>query len=312
MAAMTRRLPNLNQLRAFEAAARHLSFKNAAEELHVTHAAISHQIKALEEDLGRPLFRRLTRKVELLPEAADLAERLAANLDDIAEAVARIREEKSKGHLKISAVPAFGYRFVLPRLPDFHATHPGLEVELDLQAGLADLDGGGFDAGLRYGGGDWPGLDTRLIFRDTLAPLCAPAFLADRQLPLDPAEIATLPFAVSRGANRDWQSWCRTHGLDNPPRPAPLMLENRAVVLDYTVSGSGIALVDLRFAAKELETGQLICLHPTTVRGVNGTYLAWPRTPVADPRLLAFGDWLADQTATMEITVNGEVMSLPA
>ena len=107
MAAMTRRLPNLNQLRAFEAAARHLSFKNAAEELHVTHAAISHQIKALEEDLGRPLFRRLTRKVELLPEAADLAERLAANLDDIAEAVARIREEKSKGHLKISAVPAF-------------------------------------------------------------------------------------------------------------------------------------------------------------------------------------------------------------
>jgi len=289
---MSRRLPNLNQLRAFEAAARHLSFKKAADELHVTHAAISHQIKALEEDLGRPLFRRLTRQVELVPEAAELARHLARSFDEIAGAVHGLRLSGLRGRLRITAVPAFGYRFVLPILPAFGAAHPEIEVEVDLHAGIVELGGDGHDAALRYGGGEWAGIDARIIARDTMTPVASPALIAGEALPLSPARIAALPYAVSPGARRDWRNWCRAVGLENPARPTPLVLENRAMVLDFLVSGGGVGLADLLFASRELESGQLVRLHPATVAGVNGTYLVWPKAPPTDPKIAAFGDWL--------------------
>lgn len=292
---MNRRLPNLNQLRAFEAAARHLSFKSAAEELHVTHAAISHQIKALEEDLGRPLFHRLTRKVELAPDAEAFAQSLGVSFDRIAEAAALVRDARAEGVIRISAVPAFGYRFVLPRLGQFREAFPKIEVEIELHAGLADLGGEGFDAALRYGAGTWPGLDGMLIFGDLLAPMASPALLAGRPLPLGDDEIAALPYAVSPGASRDWRRWFRARGQENLARPQPIALENRAVVLDYLLSGAGAALADLRFAAIELAAGHLVQLHPETIRGTNGTFLVWPKASVADPRIAAFGTWLKQE-----------------
>lgn len=300
---MTRSLPSLKQLRAFEAAARLGSFKEAAEELHVTHAAISHQIKALEEDLGRPLFRRLTRKVELLPEAAELADKLTQSFAGIADAVDHIRMTKTGGKLRISSVPAFGYRFVLPRLSEFQKQNPQIDVKVDLHAGIVDLTQGAFDVAIRYGAGDWPGVEARLIFQDRSAPVCAPERVAGKDLPLDPSEIAAMPYAVSPGAEKDWQMWCRNVGLNNPVRPAPIKLDNRAVVLDFLLTGGGVALVDQRFAAQELGNGHLVRLHPDTVTGVNGTYLVWPKTTVSDPKIVAFGDWLAKEVEDMNISV---------
>ena len=302
---MSRRLPNLNQLRAFEAAARHLSFKKAAEELHVTHAAVSHQIKALEEDLGRPLFRRLPRKVELEAGAAEFALRLGASFDQIEEAASSIRDTKQSGRIRMSAVPAFGYRFVLPRLARFREAHPDIEVEIELQAGIVSLEDGEFDAALRYGGGAWAGLDKMLIFRDILAVVASPTLIAGRALPLAPVEIAGMPYAVSTGAGRDWRSWCAGQGLESPERPAPLPLDNRAVVLDFLLAGGGVALTDLRFAANELASGQLVQLHPDTVEGTNGTYLVWPKTRVVDPKLTAFGAWLRSEVAAMDTVRDG-------
>lgn len=296
-----RHLPNLKQLRAFEAAARHLSFKAAAEELHVTHAAISHQIKALEEDLGRPLFRRLPRKVELLPDAEALALQLTHHLDEIAEATSKLRQSLKKGRLCISSVPAFGYRFVLPQLPDFHQRFPDIDLDIEFQSGLVEFDGH-YDAALRYGAGEWAGLDCRLISRDEIAPISAPSLVAGLDLPLDPTTIAALPYAVSPGADQDWIAWARKHGLGNPPRPHPLVLDNRAVVLDFILSGAGIALTDLRFCSKELEDGRLVRLQPGTIAGVNGTYLVWPKAPIADPKITAFGDWLVGKTGEMNIS----------
>ncbi len=299
---MTRRLPPLNQLRAFEAAARLGSFKAAADELHVTHTAVSHQIKALEEELARPLFRRITRGVELLPEAEKLVSELSRSFDAITQAVDEVRARTHAGKLRISAVPAFGYRYVIPRLPKFRKQQPDLDIEFVLNARLADLDTGEFDAALRYGKGDWPGLDRREIFRDRMAPIAAPSLLDGRKTPLDAAEIAALPFAVSAGSRTDWDSWCRLLGLDNPARPTPLTLENRAVMLDFVLSGAGIALIDLTFASKELETGNLVQLHPETISGVNATYLAWKRMPVPDPRLTVFGDWLVGEVTNHGIS----------
>ena len=295
-------LPSLKQLRVFEAAARLGSFKAAADELHVTHAVVSHQIKALEEYLGRPLFHRLTRKVELVPEAIALADQLTQSFGDIAEAVDKVIDPQDGGALRISSVPAFGYRFVLPQLAEFHAQHPKIDVEVSLQAGIVDLSGGQFDAAIRYGKGDWPGFETRLIFRDQSAPLCTPDRVAGKVLPLDPQEIAAMPFAVSPGADQDWQTWCRNLGLNNPARPTPINLENRAVMLDFLLTGSGVALIDLKFASRELESGQLVCLHPEKIDGVNGVYLVWPKSSVPDPKITVFGDWLVKEIDDLDIS----------
>lgn len=295
-------LPSLKQLRAFEAAARLGSFKAAAEELHVTHAAISHQIKALEEYLARPLFHRLTRKVELVPEAAALAERLTQSFEEISDAVEQVRQAKDGGQIRISSVPAFGYRFVLPRLPEFQALHPQIDIQIDLQASVVDMAAGGFDAAIRYGAGDWPGLEARLIFRDLTTPVCAPELVKGRALPLEPKDIAAMPYATSPGADRDWQNWCKAHRLANPARPTPIRLENRAVVLDFLLTGGGVAMTDLRFAVLELQRGQLVRLHHDAIDGVNGTYLVWPKTPVPDPKLTAFGDWLVTAVEAMDLS----------
>lgn len=298
---MGRTLPNLNQLRAFEAAARHLSFKQAAEELHVTQAAISHQIKALEEDLGVELFRRVTRGVKLLPEAEAFATQLTHNFHAMAEAAARLRGGRFHGPLRISSVPAYGMRVLLPRLSTFFDRHPDFDVDIKLEFALTDFQNA--DAAIRYGKGNWPDVTTRLLHRDIVAPICAPELVKGETLPLTPERLLTFPIAQSPGASDDWKAWLQAAGIRGEGPEDYRKMENRAVVLDYLLTGSGIALADLRFAAKELATGQLIRLHPAMVEGVNGIYLVHPKTEFPDARLTAFGTWLAAEAAAMDISV---------
>jgi len=296
---MGRPLPNLNQLRAFEAAARHLSFKLAAEELHVTQAAVSHQIKALEEDLGTALFRRVTRGVQLLPAAEIFAAELTRHFEEMATAAARLRQGQTKRPLRISSVPAYGMRVLLPRLHKFKDSHPGIEIDIGLELGLTDFHD--VDAALRYGRGNWPGVISRLLHRDILAPVCVPRLVSGRSLPLAPEVLATMPVAMSPGAADDWTAWFRAAHYQGPVDRDCQQIDNRAVELDYLLTGNGIGLIDLRFAAKELASGQLVRLHPLTVAGVNGIHLVQPKTGIPDARLAAFGDWLKAEAEAMEI-----------
>jgi DNA-binding transcriptional LysR family regulator len=138
-----------------------------------------------------------------------------------------------------------------------------------------------------------------------LAPVASPAFLSGHPPQLSPDAIAALPYAISPGARLDWRNWCRTQGLENPARPAPLELENRAMVLDYLMSGGGIGLADMLFASRELDSGQLVRLHPDTIAGVNGIYLVWPKTPMPDPKIIAFGEWLSAEIETIDVSTRG-------
>jgi LysR family glycine cleavage system transcriptional activator len=297
---MHRHLPNLNQLRAFEAAARHRSFKMAADELHVTHAAISHQIKALEEDLGMQLFRRVTRGVQLAPEAEIFAADLSRSFEAITEAAARVVQARKSGPLRISSVPAYGMRVLLPRLPGLKSRHPDLDLAVDLELGLTDFST--VDAALRYGKGGWSGVTAELVHRDILCPVCAPALVAGRRLPLSPRDIVGLPIAISPGAEEDWKNWLRAAG-HRGAGPADLRrMENRAVVLDYLLTGMGAALADLRFAATELMSGQLVRLHKATVAGVNAIHLVYPQTGFPDRRIVAFGAWLKAEAEAMDLS----------
>ena len=186
---MSRRLPNLNQLRAFEAAARHLSFADAAKELFVTPAAVSHQIKALEEFYGCRLFDRFNREVRLTAAAKELAASLSKTLDEIAEASHQFQATQLGGRLRLSSSPFYANRMILPYLDQFRTLYPYLEVEFDYRYSFADFVEDDIDAGLRYGQGDWGDVHSRLIHYDLVSPVTSPALVRELELPLSPQKI---------------------------------------------------------------------------------------------------------------------------
>jgi LysR family glycine cleavage system transcriptional activator len=297
---MARRLPSLTQLRAFEAAARLGSFKAAAEELHVTQAAISHQIKALEHDLGRPLFHRATRHVRLLQEAAPLAAQLTQGFEGIASAVEDLRSTAMTGVLRLSVAPFFGNRWLKPRLARFSALHPEIEIETVLSFDNADLEAEGFDGAVRYGTGDWPGLDSHLIYRDRVGPVAAPELVAHRETPLPVAALAALPLATTRDWQGDWQDWFAAAALPSGPVAEPVVYGSRALVFDAILSGQAMAIFDLRMTAADEAKGRLVRLHPLIAERPQGIHVAVPGNRAADPRIAAFVAWLRLEAGQLE------------
>jgi LysR family glycine cleavage system transcriptional activator len=294
---MARRLPQLNQLRAFEAAARHLSFKDAADELHVTHAAVSHQIKALEEFLGRKLFHRLTRKVRLTEEANLYAAELTGAFDRIAEATSGFVPVGMKGTLRLSVAPFYGNRWLLPRLHRFHERFPDLRVQPMLEIGLVEFGDNQVDAAIRYGLGNWPGLDQIALHDDKIAPVCAPQLVARKKLPLAAGAISEMPLAATSGQVHDWVNWFGAAGLRCQTVTPAVEYGDRALTLDFAIAGNGVALADIRFAQTDILAGHLVQIHPLTIKRPQGMYLVYLKSPHPDPRVLAFGDWILEEVA---------------
>ncbi|WP_172331942.1 LysR substrate-binding domain-containing protein [Mangrovicoccus sp. HB161399] len=294
---MARRLPSLNQLRAFEAAARHGSIKDGAEELCVTPAAVGHQIKALERALDTALFHRRPRRLELTADGRRLAREVGLALDRLEQAVAQASRRDPGGTLNISIAPFFGNRWLLPRLPGFHALHPGLEVKPSLSFDYVDLADGSFDAALRYGSGDWPGLEAVPIFRDCLRPVCAPQLAGDLRLPLSADEILALPRAFGRGWPGDWAAWAEAAGAESPEASRAAGYDSRAFMFDAALSGQAVILADGRMTAADEAAGRLVCLSPLAVERPQGIYLV-SGARQADPRLALFADWLKAEAAS--------------
>ena len=296
---MPNRLPSFKQLRAFEAAVRLGSFKDAARELFVTQAAISHQIKALEEALGVRLFVRRTREVRPTGEARAYAERLAQAFDMVAAATADIDRKRMSGSLRISVAPFYGNRWLLPRLDAFRGLYPDLDLEASLSFDLVDFKSSGIDAAVRYGLGDWPGLRAMSIHRDLVGPVCAPQLLAGRTPPLDPGEIAHMPLVTTARWKEDWSAWFWAAG--GPESTAPMTeFENRAFAFDAALSGNGVFLADIRMTASSEAAGNLVRLHPLTVERPQGIHLVFPASPVADPRIEALGEWMRREAGAGE------------
>src|SRR5690349_11702865 len=212
------RLPPLNALRAFDAAARHLSFAEAAEELHVTPAAISHQIKALEDDLGVKLFRRLNRAVRLTDAGQACLPGLRDGFERIAEAVARARQGDSVGVLTVTSSPAVAAKWLVPRLERFRERHPGIDLRIDASMRMVDLAREDVHVGLRYGAGKYPGLHTEQLLRSQVFPVCAPALLKGKYPLRKPEDLRhhtlihdeTIPLDPS---GPDWTMWLRAAGI---------------------------------------------------------------------------------------------------
>ncbi|MCL1501144.1 LysR family transcriptional regulator AmpR [Xanthomonas nasturtii] len=253
------RLP-LNALRAFEAAARHQNLTRAADELCVSQAALSHQIKALEQRLGTSLFHRLPRGVALTDEGAALAPVLGDAFDRIAATLERFADGRYREVLSVGVVGTFATGWLLPRLAAFHAAHPGIELRLSTHNNRVDLAGEGLDLAIRFGDGDWQGQVAEAVMEAPFAPVCAPAMARSLRTPDDLAQVPLL-----RSYRLDeWPRWFRAAGTtDVPARGA--MFDSSLTLASAAAAGAGVALLPLPMFREDLDAGRLVCPFPITI-----------------------------------------------
>ncbi len=288
---MSRRLPSLNQIRAFEAAARHQSIKDGADELCVTPAAVGHQIRALESFLEVALFHRGVRQITLTDEGRRLAEDIGEALDRIEAAVAPALNNSLSGTLKVSIAPFFGNRWLLPRLEKFSALYPEIDVQPVLSFDYVDLAKDGFDAAVRYGNGAWDGTTAELVFHDTLRPVCAPQLVEGRTLPLAPDDILSLPLASAKNWPDDWSVWADATGSASAQELAPHQFESRAFMFDSALSGQAVILADPRMTSADESAGRLICLTERSVQRSQGIHIVTAASAMGR-KVQAFAEWM--------------------
>src|SRR6202161_4219225 len=208
------RLPSVNGLAAFEAAARHLSFTIAASELNVTQTAISHQIRRLEEELGIRLFVRKNRALALTPEARDYLPGIRAAFDDLRLATDRLLRKENDRVLTVSTLASLAAKWLLPRLTAFQEAHPGLDVRITTSTALVDFRDGDVDAAIRYGRGHWPGMRADWLTADELFPVCSPALLTGNKPLRSPQDLADHTLLHTSGIyDDDWRLWLTAAGL---------------------------------------------------------------------------------------------------
>ena len=297
---MTRWLPTLNALRAFEAAARHLSFTEAAQELNVTQAAISHQVKALEEQLGLPLFRRLNRRLLLTDAGQTYVSGLTEAFDGIAEATEQVTSGRGSGSLRISTLPSMAAKWLLPRLSRFRTRHPEIDVFVSASHGLADFRRDDLHLAIRYGQGSYPGLEAVLLMEDEIFVVCSPQLLASG-LPLHtPADLRhhTLLHDTSvEAGRRDWRVWLERTGETGVDPDRGPGFSDANLILEAVMAGEGVALTRRSLAAGDLAAGRLAIPFGPIRPAPNRYYLVHPKGSAEIPKVRKFTDWLHEEAA---------------
>jgi LysR family glycine cleavage system transcriptional activator len=287
-------LPPLHALRSFEAAARHLNFSRAGAELHITPGAISHQMKALERDLGVTLFHRRSRGVALTQAGELLATTVRDALDRIARGVAELRGRPHRA-LTISVLPAFATHWLIPRLADFNLRHPDIDINVRAGQALADFTSDDVDLAVRYGGGQWPGLVATQLAAEDVFPVCSPRFNGGR-LPKSLAELAKA--RLLHTPLQPWDEWFRAVGVTVSQPRRGMTFNETDILLRAAIDGLGIALSRRLLAQPELDAGRLVRPVRQSVRADRSYFIVYPDSIEPPPRLLIFRDWLLKQAAS--------------
>ncbi len=301
---MTRPLPPLNSLRAFEAAARHLSFTKAAEELNVTPGAVSHQVKALEEMLNVPLFHRLTRALRLTVAGQAALPTLIQGFDKLAQGVEQMRTYCESGVLTISVSPSFGAMWLMPRLEKFRSLHPDIEIRIDGTDRLVDLTRDSADVAIRFGPGGYSGVRVDHLLTPVNTPVCSPALLNGEHPLREPDDLRhhTLLHIDWSDAEASWRMWLLAAGLHDiePTRGPHFNMENMAV--QAAIDGQGVALVADVLVAEDVAAGRLV--HPfepgfsTPLKFCY--YLLSAKDKAEQPKIAAFRNWLLAEVKALE------------
>lgn len=289
-------LPSLNAMRCFLVAAEALSFKAAAESLFVTQAAVSHQIRLLEDHLEVKLFERLNREVRLTPEGQALLPYVQSAFESLKEGVARLQQDPEPNRLKVSVIPSFASAWLAPRLGGFRQRHPEFRVVLNPSLRLEDFSGD-TDLALRFGHGDYPGVHSELLMRDTLMAVCIPEMLPDGGPSFD--WLATVDLAEDLSFEQHpWAMWIEQQG-QNPDRyNVSVTIEDARMLIDITLAGGYVGLVRKSLVQPHLVAGTLVKAFDFELPSAYSYYLVAPERYLARPKVVAFRKWLIHSLET--------------
>ncbi|HEX8978585.1 MAG TPA: transcriptional regulator GcvA [Parasulfuritortus sp.] len=293
---MARKLPPLTALRAFEAVARQLSMARAAEELHVTPAAVSQQIKQLEDLLGQPLFKR--GKSLALSDAAEAALPLISDaFDRLERAVAQLRAGASDGPLVVSTPPAFAARWLVPRLDDFQTRHPEIELRLLATRRLVDFSLEDVDCAIRFGAGNYGGLHEERLMPEFIIPVASPALAAGIATPADLVRKPLLNDEWHTGNQvfPDWETWFASQGIVPETALRIQHFGESNLTIQAAVSGLGVALVWHSLVAEDLKAGRLVRLFGQTIDSRLAYHLVMPPNRLTLGKVAVFRAWLMEQ-----------------
>jgi LysR family glycine cleavage system transcriptional activator len=292
-------LPSLNGLRAFEAAARHLSFTRAAAELNVTQTAISHQIRRLEEQLGKRLFVRKSRALLLTREAEDYLPAIRTAFDDLRRATARLQRPDREGLLTVSTTASLAAKWLVTRVASFQEAHPRIEVRITTSTHLVDFQREEVDMAVRYGRGNWPGLRTQWLMAEDIFPVCSPALMKGAKPLRRPEDLAHHTLLHTTVGREDWQLWLTAAGL-----PVSLALrrglsfDQSFMALQAAMDGLGIALGRARLVDADVAAGRLVVPFDVVLPADAGYYIVAPEETADLTKIALFREWLTRSVAT--------------
>jgi LysR family transcriptional regulator, glycine cleavage system transcriptional activator len=298
---MSSAYPPLNALRAFEAAARRLSFTKAAEDLDVTPGAISQQIKILEDFVGQPLFRRLGRAVELTDSARIAMPLLRDAFERVDDAVRQMRLPLRRERVSVSAAPSFAAKWLVPRMDKFQAANPNVQVWVAADMNLVDFAYADVDVAVRYGPGFYEGVVSEKLMTEEVLPVCSPALLADGKPLKTPQDLVGHTLLHDTGTDidpscPDWSMWLAARGISGADTNQGLRFNQSAMVIDAAASGRGVALAKRAIAAADLQSGRLVA--PFSGEGDKVGFAYWivrPKGRTMTPALKSFLDWLKEE-----------------
>ncbi len=296
---MNRRNLQFNALRAFEAAARHASVSGAARELSVTHSAISHQLRRLEDDLGVDLFVRTNRGLKITAEGRMLApvlnesfDRISATLDDLCRV--------DKGDcIQVTSTPTFASKWLVPRLFAWYVKSDARRINLHPGLDLIDFGASDMDFAIRCGVPPWGRLEHELLMPIHLLPVCSPTYASEHHLPDNPVELLDLDLIHAdigeQGLGEEWHNWLTGVGIDCPQDLPGLSFHDPALAMQAAADGLGIAIGYLELIDRDLRAGRLVTLFEQSIRHPFSYYLVYPRSNLDNPALKNFRDWIRAQ-----------------
>jgi LysR family transcriptional regulator, glycine cleavage system transcriptional activator len=311
------RTPSLDALRIFVVAARHLSFTDAAHELNLTQSAISHRIRALEEELGLALFTRLTRRLELTPRGRVLARKIEPAIGEIDRSIVELARPDDAGPLKVTMLPSFASHWLIPRLPRIRSRHPNLDVQVIADPRLLDLRAEGTDLAIRFCRAPHPGYAVTRLMGDRVLPVCAPELLRHCG-PIDSVEaLLALPLLHDSATDADgsdsaWRSWLDHLGRPDLACHAGQCFSEAGMLIDAAMLGLGVALGRASLVADRLASGALVCPLKLVAPTGFSYYLLGLAEAVDQPKIALFRSVLVAEAAATELSMLSIGVSPPS
>ena len=292
MIAPRRFLPSIASLRALEAVDRLGSASAAAVELSLTQGAVSRQLQALETQMGTPMIVRSGKKLSLSAPATAYAAEVRQALHQIAQASLRLQARPADGKLNLAILPAFGMRWLMPRLPDFARRFPDITINMGTELVPFNFATHSYDAALHYGTAEWAGTDRLLLRHERMIAVCAPGLATEDS---QPDKILNHPLLHIQTRPDAWADWLTAQNVDVPDPLPGTMYDQYATIIQAASLGLGVALIPDYLAEQDLASGRLCAPFGPAIDARGAYYLVWPQERAADPALKQFRDWMADQ-----------------